>query len=489
MRKIAIIFPHQLFENHPALDRCEDFWLSEDELFFKQYAFHKQKLALQRASMKFYADFLRKRGKKVTYFDFSEDFGLVQLFEKAQLENVGAFVFTNPTDYLLSRRLKRYALKFNIVLEEMETPMFLTTEAETKKLLGDGKSYLMASFYTKQRKRLNLLMDNGKPVGNKWSFDAENRKKLPGDHVCPKPIVFAENSYVAEAKSYVLSKFPNNPGQLELFNYPVTFDEANLAFDDFLEKRLSLFGDYEDAFSNTQPFLYHSLLTPYLNIGLITPQVVLDKLMDFVHHNPVSLNSLEGFIRQIIGWREFMRAVYLKEGVTQRTANYYNYTTSIPKTFYDATTGIVPMDMLIEKVLKYAYNHHIERLMVAGNFMMLCRFNPDAVYRWFMELYIDAYDWVMVPNVYGMTQYADGGLITTKPYISGSNYLNKMGSFPKGEWNQIWDSLYWYQLMENKDRYQNNMRMKLVIALLDKMEASKKVQYQNKAVSYLNSLI
>jgi deoxyribodipyrimidine photolyase-related protein len=190
------------------------------------------------------------------------------------------------------------------------------------------------------------------------------------------------------------------------------------------------------------PVLYHSVLTPMLNIGLLQPQQIISAALDFAAKNDVPLNSLEGFVRQIMGWREFIRIVYEREGCKQRTTNYWGFTRKIPACFYDGTTGIVPIDNVIKKVLQSGYNHHIERLMVLGNFMLLCEFDPKKVHQWFMEMYVDAYDWVMVPNVYGMTQFADGGLMTTKPYISGSNYLMKMSDYAKGSWQEIWDGLF-----------------------------------------------
>ena len=188
-----------------------------------------------------------------------------------------------------------------------------------------------------------------------------------------------------------------------------------------------------------------------LNVGLITPQEIVSESLQFARKNNIPINSTEGFIRQIIGWREFIRGIYECKGSEQRTKNFWGFKRKIPKSFYDGSTGIEPIDITIKKVLKTGYCHHIERLMVLGNFMILCEFDPDEVYRWFMELFIDAYDWVMVPNVYGMSQFADGGLMATKPYISGSNYLMKMSDYKKGEWQTIWDALFWRFMHVHRD--------------------------------------
>jgi deoxyribodipyrimidine photolyase-related protein len=215
------------------------------------------------------------------------------------------------------------------------------------------------------------------------------------------------------------------------------------------------------------------VLTPALNIGLITPSEVLRITLDFAKENNIPINSLEGFIRQIMGWREYIRAIYELEGVKQRNSNFFELGRRIPESFYNATTGIEPIDDTIRKVLSTAFTHHIERLMILGNFMLLSEFHPNEVYKWFMEMFIDAYDWVMVPNVYGMSQYADGGLICTKPYISSSNYILKMSNYKKGEWSEIWDSLYWRFLYNHKEKLTDNPRMSMMLRTLEKIDIKK----------------
>ena len=223
------------------------------------------------------------------------------------------------------------------------------------------------------------------------------------------------------------------------FIYPTDHAGASLWLDEFLETRFEKFGSYEDAMVANEHYLHHSVLTPMLNIGLLSPQQIIDSALQISERKNIPLNSLEGFIRQIMGWREFIRIVYEREGSYQRTQNFWGFERKIPKSFWLGTTGILPVDNVIQKLLQTGYSHHIERLMVMGNFMLLCEFHPDDVYHWFMEMYVDAYDWVMVPNVYGMSQFSDGGLMTTKPYISGSHYLLKMSDYPKGVWIEIWD--------------------------------------------------
>jgi len=225
-----------------------------------------------------------------------------------------------------------------------------------------------------------------------------------------------------------------------------------------------------------------------LNIGLLSPHHIIIKALEIGKQKNIPLNSLEGFIRQIMGWREFIKIVYEREGSKQRTLNYWKFTRKIPVSFWKGTTGIPPIDCTIQKILKTGYCHHVERLMVLGNFMLLCEFDPNEVYRWFMEMFIDAYDWVMVPNVYGMTQFADGGLMTTKPYISSSNYLMKMSDYEKGNWQEIWDGLFWRFMQEHRSFFLKNPRLGMLVRTFDKMSTEKQNTHLNNANIFLNNL-
>ncbi|WP_338767322.1 cryptochrome/photolyase family protein [Bernardetia sp. ABR2-2B] len=513
MKSISLVFPHQLFKENPALfDKENKVYLIEDDLYFGQYPFHKQKLLLHRASMHYYNGFLEKKGYTVSYLQHSEYGKLESVFDliSENEEEIKEIHYTDTTDYLLERRLKRFAKKFDIKLIQYETPLFLTSKSDLDEILQKTKSgsYLMASFYQKQRKRLDILMTpDGSPKGGKWSFDEENRKPLPKNKSeksklnIPKFPVFEENEFVKKYKPTIKKDFGDNYGSLEHFNYPTTHKEAEQVLDTFLKERFYLFGDYEDAISTKERIIFHSVLTPALNIGLITPSQIIEKTMNFVSQNEdseneISLNSLEGFIRQVVGWREFMRGIYEKEGVFERTNNFFNFKRQLPKSFYDGTTGIIPIDDTIKRILKYGYCHHIERLMILGNFMLLCEFDPDAVYKWFMELFIDSYDWVMVTNVYGMTQYADGGLITTKPYISGSNYILKMSDYKKGnksnektnDWAEIWNGLYWNFISKHKEVFANNHRMRMMVSMLDRMKKETLQNHLENANRFLEKL-
>ncbi|MEM9389434.1 MAG: cryptochrome/photolyase family protein, partial [Bacteroidota bacterium] len=308
--KAALIFPHQLYRDNPALNRVDRVVLVEDHLYFTQYKFHKAKLVLHRASMKFYQSYLTGKGYTTDYIPFNAHKNLDEIFNSISKSGVKGIVYTDTTDDWLEKRILEGARSNSMDIDQLDTPGFLTSREELKSSLEKKKSgYFMASFYQRQRSRMDILMaEDGQPVGGKWSFDDENRKKLPKKLNVPAIHRPAENKYVTEAKAYVNHHFPNNYGTTnDGFIYPVTFDEADEWLVDFLTKRMCLFGDYEDAFVKDQNFLFHSLLTAPLNIGLLTPQQILDKTFELHKQYNFPLNSLEGFVRQIIGWREFMR--------------------------------------------------------------------------------------------------------------------------------------------------------------------------------------
>jgi deoxyribodipyrimidine photolyase-related protein len=485
MKKIGLVFPHQLYKNSTLVQACEKIYLIEDDLYFNQYKFHKQKLVLHRASMKYYADYISDK-TSVRYVQLTDKLSLESILDKNQKNQIHYFI---PDDYLLERRINRFIKKYNIESIQYENPNFINTQKEVSDLLKVQKKYLMASFYSESRKRHKILLeDDNKPVGGKWSFDADNRKKVPKGTPIPKYKHPTENKYITEAKDYVEKNFKRNYGDIDSFYYPITHKKAEEHLNQFIQERFVLFGDYEDAIVKEEHWLWHSVLTPMLNIGLLCPKQIINEVLKAHSAQHFPLNSLEGFIRQILGWREFIRGIYTLDGVKQRTTNHFGYSRKIPKSFWTGDTGIVPIDQTIQKLLKTGYSHHIERLMVMGNFMMLCEFDPDEVYQWFMEMYVDAYDWVMVPNVYGMTQYADGGLMTTKPYCSGSNYILKMSDYKKGEWCKTWNALYWRFIYVNQEEFAKNRRMSMMVNLARKMEGPKMDEQVKIAEEFLFSL-
>jgi len=492
MSEVALIFPHQLFKHHPALKKSRQVYLVEEWLFFRQYNFHKLKIMLHRSGMKFYDAYLKEQGFSACYIDTTDENNDVRkLIACLFQEKITSIHIADVVDCWLAERIKTACKKYSIALTVYPSPSFLNTMGEVADYFSKKKTYFQTDFYIQQRKQRKLLLDSdGKPTGGKWTFDAENRVKFPKNESVPIVHFPPENSYIAEAKEYVQQHFLKNYGNADGPHFFVsTFKEAEEWLNDFVKNRFEKFGVYEDAIVATESILHHSVLTPMLNTGLLTPQEILDAVLKHAENYPTPLNSVEGFIRQIIGWREFIRIVYEMEGSKQRTTNYWKFNRKIPDSFWTGTTGIAPIDNTIKKVLQTGYCHHIERLMVLANFMLLCEFDPNEVYKWFMELFIDAYDWVMVPNVYGMTQFADGGLMATKPYISSSNYLMKMSNYEKGEWQQVWDGLFWRFMHVHRSFFLENPRLGMLVGTFDKMSEEKRSIHLATAEKYLNSLL
>ena len=495
-KKIALIFPHQLFRLHPAIKGASEVYLVEEYLFFNQYNFNKKKLVLHRASMQWYRDHLQQSGHTVHYIEATDEKSDIRkLIPWMAAQGISLIQYADVTDNWLQLRLEHACDRAGITLTQLSSPYFLNTMDDVNDFFDKKKTYHQTDFYTWQRKKRNILLEaNDKPIGGKWTYDSENRSKFPKNGLVPIINPPGENKYVTEAKKWVEQHYTGNYGNTSSpFGnlggfFPITFNEAEQWLRDFLENRFANFGVYEDAMLTNESFINHSVLSPLLNIGLLEPQELINTALDAAVGYNIPLNSLEGFIRQVMGWREFIRIVYEREGPRQRTTNYWDFSRKVPETFWTGKTGIAPVDNVIRKVLAAGYTHHIERLMVMGNFMQLCEFSPDDVYLWFMEMYIDAYDWVMVPNIYGMTQFADGGLMVTKPYISGSNYLMKMGDWKKGPWQETWDGLFWRFMHVHRELFVKNPRLNMLVHSFDKMPEKQKNTHLNNAEVFLEQL-
>ena len=440
--------------------------------------------------MKKYYDYCLKYFDEVEYINSSDkNSDITVLLDKLSKSNVKKINYIDPCDNWLEKRINNID---SIKLNRIESLQFLNTETENQIFFNPSKKkYFQTSFYKLQRKKLNILMDGNDPKGDKWTYDDENRKKYPKSKTPPTITYPKENKeFYEEGINYVNTHFRENYGVLNgAISYPTDFTSAKNWFNDFLNERFAEFGDYEDAIVEKEAILNHSLLSPLINSGLLTPKYVIDELNKYGIKKNIPINSFEGIVRQIIGWREFIRGIYVAKGSIERTRNYWNFDKKMPKAFYNAKTGIKPIDDCINKVNDNAYLHHIERLMVIGNFMFLCEIRPDDVYKWFMEFFIDSYDWVMVPNVYGMSQFADGGLMSTKPYISSSNYIMKMSDYKKGDWQKIWDGLYWRFIYKNQSFFQSNPRLSMMVRTLNKMDKQKLESHLKISEEYLSNLV
>lgn len=488
-KSVNLVFPHQLFADNKLLDNGHEVYLIEEFLFFRQFLFHQQKIAFHRASMKSYEEHLKQQGLIVHYIDSTHQLSDLRNFNaEVKKQGISEIHVIDPTDDYLERRI--LSLGEHCELTMHTNPQFLNSRDDLSTFFrSDKKTFFQTTFYKQQRKKHQVMVDgDGQPEGGQWTFDADNRKKYPKAKTPPAIHFPGQSEHWDEALSYVKSHFSENPGKLSKERtYPISNVEAKEWLEQFLTYRFYDFGIYEDAIVKEEIILNHSLLSPLMNAGLILPSEVISRALQFAKEEDIPINSLEGFVRQIIGWREFIRGMYECKGRYSRTQNFWKFDRKIPPSFYDGSTGIAPIDDTIKKVLDTGYCHHIERLMVLGNFMLLCEFDPDEVYRWFMELFIDAYDWVMVPNVYGMCLFADGGTFATKPYIGGSNYIKKMSNYGKGDWESTWDGLFWSFVIKHEDFFRSNPRTSMLGHHLNKMSEEKMAEHIQHAEAFISA--
>jgi deoxyribodipyrimidine photolyase-related protein len=467
---IFIILPTQLFEINEYLDKMDMIYIIEEPFYFTSKKFHKQKLILHRASMKYYYDKLKIKYKNINYIEFDK-------IKENDFKNKNIHIF-DPIDKPVIDKYRKLSPKIVIY----DTPLFLETRAELEEYRNTNtnkKNYYHDNFYKWQRKRLNILIENReKPIGGKWSFDKENRNPYDKNYKEDKIITYS-NKYIEEAKSYIKKNFEDNFGLVEYIYYPITHEEAKLHLINFIKKRLETFGKYQDGISKKVIFGSHSILSPLLNIGLITPNIVIEEVLKYYNSDNKSLISVEAFIRQLIGWRSYIRFIYEYHGEEMKMMNRLNHKRKMPKSWYNNEgTKIRIIDDMIIKVQKYGYLHHIERLMIMGNIGLLLQINPKELYDWFMICFIDSYEWVMIPNVYGMSQYSLINIsMMTRPYISSSNYIKKMSDYKKEDWYEKWDALYWNFINNNKEILKKIYAMAIQVKLIEKMEKPRLSNY------------
>ncbi len=474
-KSLLVIFGNQLFPRRLLPDAGSvEVFMCEDVGLCTYVRHHQQKLVLFLSAMRSYADELRDAGYEVHYVPLDVESG--DSYEKrlrTVVDKVGAgrLVHFEVEDRPMERRLIEFAAEAELERQELRSPMFLGTRAQFEEFAADKSRLLMADYYKQQRRRLGLLVDeDGNPEGGRWSFDEENRKKLPA-RLTPPPVGEpTRTAHTEELIEIVASQFPEHPGDAREFCWPTTRAAALKWLREFVDARLELFGPYEDAISTRSQTLYHSVLSPVMNLGLVTPREIVDRAIEHAAEHDVPLQSLEGFVRQVAGWREFIRGIYRKFGETQASANFWSHDRQLTDAWYSGDTGIPPLDDTIRTAARLGWTHHIPRLMIVGNLMTLAEIRPQAAHDWFMEMYVDSSEWVMGPNVYGMGLFSDGGLFATKPYICGSNYLLKMSDYKKGPWCDTVDGLYWRFIDKHRDFFTGNPRLALMPRALDRLD-------------------
>ena len=491
--KLFFLLGNQLFSEKYLEKFRKDhiFFMAEDYQLCTYEKHHKHKILLFLSAMRSHADKLKKNKFKIEYSSIQDKSFKIDYIEKLKkilkskkISEVSSFEIE---DKFFEKKIYQFLKKEKITWNIIQTPMFLNSRDDFKKYLSKSKKPFMAVFYKETRRELNILMKkDGNPEGGKWSFDEENRNKLPKNITIPKFPKINETSHTKKLKPIIEKIFKDHPGRVEDFWFATEYSDVIKLLNFFIKEKSNLFGDYEDAVDQKNNILFHSALSPYINLGLITPEFIIKNILDFHKKNKIRLNSLEGYIRQVIGWREFMRGIYQNYSEEMETKNFFKQNRKMKKSWYEGTTGLPPLDYAINNAINHGWSHHIERLMILSNIMNLCEIKPTIVYKWFMEMFVDSSDWVMVPNVYGMGLFSDGGIFATKPYICGSSYFMKMMDFKKGDWCNTMDGLYWRFINKNRSFFLKNPRLSMMVRIFDKMKQDRKKIILAEAEKFIN---
>jgi deoxyribodipyrimidine photolyase-related protein len=500
MKTLRLILGDQLNVSHSWLDQVDDdhiYLMAEMRQETDYVKHHIQKVVGFFQSMRNFSNALQDKGHHVEYFkigDQNNPQNLPDLIEQAISEHkIEKFEYQWPDEYRLDQQLQEICESTSIPSEAFDTEHFYTSRDELKNHFEGKKQLLMESFYRMMRKKHNILMENDQPEGGKWNFDQSNRKKWNGSPSIPKELSFDTDvtELLEEIKSAKINTFGNIDSKN--FPWPTSHQECKELLDFFYSKLLVYFGDYQDALHTQEKFLFHSRLSFAMNSKMLSPKEVIDTVVDYYYENrdDIDISQVEGFIRQILGWREYMRGVYWKEMPDYAKLNKLENHNPLPDFFWTGKTKMNCLHQAISQSLDDAYAHHIQRLMVIGNYALLTQVNPDEVDAWYLGVYIDAIEWVEITNTRGMSQFADGGLVATKPYVSSANYINKMGNYCKecayshtvksGENSCPFNSLYWNFLEEKKAHFKNNQRMSMMMSLLEKKSKEELNEIQERA--------
>ena len=489
MNTLTLILGNQLFsiDEYP-IDKNNTIFMCEDLGLCTDIKHHKAKIALFFFAMRAYKDSLLKKGYKVEYKDCFTDFS-VSYIKKLNIyikkHGIKKLCFYEIEDKPFEEELYKLIKQNGLDFEEISSPMFLDTRDSFKSFTNDKKFLLQGNYYKKNRRQLDLLLTEGKPIGGKWSYDEMNRLKLPKDYKLPKLPSIPTPKDKEIVFKFIIKHFEDHPGTLNVL-MPYNSEQAKKWLIEFFNKSFTDFGPYEDAIVENEHFLLHSVLSSSMNLGLLTPRYVVEEAVKYAEVNEIPLNSIEGFIRQIVGWREFIRGIYQNYSHKMFNTNYWKHKRKMKDTWYEGTTGIPPVDNAIKGARETGYTHHINRLMVLSNVMNMSQIHPDEIYKWFMEMFIDSSEWVMVPNVYGMGTFADGGIFATKPYICGSSYMLRMSNFKKGEWCDAVDGLYWQFIETNREFFSSNPRLGLMTRSLDKINLERKAKIYKAANTFID---
>ena len=465
-------------------------------------AHHKRKIAYIFSAMRHHAAALRAAGWQVEYvaLDDAENSGSFtgEIARAIARYSPDRIVVTAAGEWRVAAMIESWETLFGIPVELRPDTRFVAALDEFAAWAEGRKQLRMEFFYRDMRRKTGLLMDGDKPVGGEWNFDSENRKAAPRDPAMPRPLSFAPDAVTQDVLALVADRFADHPGSLDGFDFAVTRADALAQQAHFLAHALPRFGDYQDAMLSGEPFLWHSLLSPYLNSGLLDPLELAQAVEARFQDGDVPINAAEGFIRQIIGWREYVRGIYWHQGPEYATRNFLNATRTLPDFYWTGDTDMHCLSQAIGQTLDYAYAHHIQRLMITGNFAMLIGADPAEVHRWYLAVYADAYEWVELPNTLGMSQFGDGGLLASKPYAASGAYINRMSDYcgrcrydvkqRTGPNACPFNALYWDFLARNAEKLAGNQRLAMPYRNWAKMTPKVQAELRASAASFLDRL-
>ncbi|HIK16164.1 MAG TPA: cryptochrome/photolyase family protein [Leptolyngbyaceae cyanobacterium M33_DOE_097] len=496
----------QLWEGQAALQTCADqkekvsVLMVESLQHCLELPYHLQKLVLVWSAMRHFAEELRQNGWQVTYYQLADNFEQ-PLQEWIQQQQIDELRVMRPTDRPFARSLQ--SMQLPCPIEIVPNNRFLWEEGEFQRWAKPRKRLLMEDFYREGRRRFNILMEGEHPVGGKWNFDKENRKPPKGKIETPKPIHFEPDAITQEIIDWLKTapQFEQHRQywKLEPFHWGVTHHQAKQVLDNFIQAQLSGFGPYQDAMLTGEHTMWHALLSPYLNLGLLHPLEVVQAAEQAYYENQAEweLSSVEGFVRQVMGWREYMHGVYALVSNDYPEKNWFNHTQPLPEFFWTGETKMNCLHQIISQTREIGYAHHIQRLMVLANFALIAGLSPQETEQWFHAAFIDAYDWVMQTNVIGMGMFADGGVLASKPYAASANYINRMSDYCKschysasdrtGEKACPFNFFYWDFLARHREKLKGQGRMSFILNNLDKMKDGELAEIQAQATDWRRS--
>ena len=506
MTDLVLVLGDQLSPNLPSLRQARpeaaDILMAEVVAETEYVWHHRKKIAFIFSAMRHFAEEMRAAGRHVTYRRFDEDPPCPDLAtavaEALERKAYDRLILTEPGEWRLRREMECWQDRFGLPVVILEDDRFVCSHDDFARWAGGRKQLRMEYFYREMRKRTGLLMEGDQPAGGRWNFDAENRKPARGDLFMPRPFATEPDTVTSQVLDLVEDRFADGFGDLRPFRFAVTRSEAEAALDRFIDTALPGFGDYQDAMLAGEPFLYHAVLSAYINTGLLDPLAVCRRAEAAWTAGHAPINAVEGFIRQVIGWREYVRGIYWREGPDYVRRNALGAYRPLPDFYWTGDTDMACLAAAIGQTRREAYAHHIQRLMVTGTFALIAGIDPHALHEWYLAVYIDAFEWVEAPNTIGMSQFADGGLLGSKPYAASGAYIDRMSDYCSGCRYDVKDktgpnacpfnALYWDFLDRNAGTLRNNPRLGPVYRNWDRMEEEKRQAYRARAEAVLAGL-